>query len=112
MADYFKVCILNPDDDDIKRTLVFGSVRPDVYKGELTMSDQRIFLDDTIQTIKNKILIELGLNEVSYKELHLFSYFQQTVSVDKKEIQRDANYVLTIKLPRTTMRNIHLRVIL
>jgi len=96
MAEDFKVCILNPDDNDVKRTLVFGSVRPDVYKGELTMSDQRIFLDDTIQTIKNKILIELGLNEVSYKELHLFAYFKQTTSTDKKEIQRDANYVLTI----------------
>ena len=98
MADDFKVCILNPDDDDVKQTIIFGSTRPnpETFSGELKMSNQRIFLDDTIQTIKNKILIELGLNDVSYKELHMFSYFTQIVNIDTKEIQRDATYLLNI----------------
>jgi len=60
MTDNFRVCILNPD-NTIGETIIF--------------SDKLIHLDDTIQTIKNKILLKLGLDRVSYNELYLFAYF-------------------------------------
>jgi len=60
MTDNFKVCILNPD-NTIGETIIF--------------SDKLIHLDDTIQTIKNKIILKLGLDRVSYNELYLFAYF-------------------------------------
>lgn len=60
MSDTFKVCVLNPD-NTIQQTIVF--------------SDKLIHLDDTIQAIKNKILIKMGLDLVSYGELYLFANF-------------------------------------
>ena len=74
MSDEFEVCILDTK-NQISQTIVFGNKRPDAFSGELSMSKQRIHLDDSIQTIKHKILIELGLGKISYAELHLFSYF-------------------------------------
>lgn len=60
MSDNFKVCLLNSD-NTIKQTIVF--------------SDKLIHLDDTIQSIKNKVLIKLGLDTASYGELYLFADF-------------------------------------
>ena len=83
MSDEFEVCILNTD-NQIVQTIVFGAERPDAFSGELSMSKQRIHLDDSIQTIKNKILIELGLDKISYAELHLFGYFNIDLISDAK----------------------------
>ena len=55
--DEFKICILSPDNS------------PNIF------SDKFIHLDDTIQTLKNKILLKLGLDTVSYGELYLFAEF-------------------------------------
>jgi hypothetical protein len=69
MSDNFKVCVLNPD-NTIQQTIVF--------------SDKLIHLDDTIQAIKNKILIKLGLDLVSYGELYLFADFLTEPMSDAK----------------------------
>ena len=83
MTDDFTVYILDAN-DEIKQTIVFGAKRPDTFSGELIMSKHHIHLDDSIQTIKNKILIEIGISKISYAELHLFSYFNNNVSYDTK----------------------------
>ena len=69
MSDNFKVCILNPD-NTIRQTIIF--------------SDKLIHLDDTIQAIKNKILIKMGLDLVSYGELYLFADFIMEPMSDAK----------------------------
>ena len=40
---------------------------------EVVFSSQQIYTDDTIRTIKKKIITEIGKNVISYPELYLFS---------------------------------------
>ena len=63
----FKVCLLGTN-NEIKNTLVFSDA-----------TNQQIHMDDSISTVKNKILREIGLDTVSYKELYLFAYFNETL---------------------------------
>jgi hypothetical protein len=63
----FKVFVLNAD-NSIQRTI----------------DDVRIHLDDTIQTVRNKITKAIGINDVSYKELHLFAYFDERIELMKR----------------------------
>lgn len=77
--DEFEVCVLDAE-NEIKQTIVFGTKRPDMFSGELKFSNQRIYLDDSIQTIKNKILIELGVNGLSYASAFIL-LFQSRIDV-------------------------------
>ena len=43
------------------------------YSPKISSADQIIHTDDTIRTIKRKIIKELGFNNVSYEEIYLFS---------------------------------------
>lgn len=108
MSDEFEVCILNADDQIIK-TIVFGAKRPDAFSGELSMSKQRIHLDDSIQTIKNKILIELGLDKISYAELHLFGYFNVDLTSNAKllDIYNEITTNSELENPLTKDKLIH-----
>ena len=63
----FKVCLLGTN-NEIKSTFVFSDA-----------TNQQIHMDDSISTVKNKILREIGLDTVSYKELYLFAYFNETL---------------------------------
>ena len=52
-------------------------------KTTIPFSNGAIHLDDSIGTIKNKILRELGIDAVSYKELYLFATFRETLPLFK-----------------------------
>ena len=102
----FEVCVLNAD-NEIKQTIVFGKKRPDVFSGELKFSDQHIHLDDSIQTIKNKIVIELGVNAVSYAELHMFSYFNRDSMSDNKLLEIYNELTSNEEIPLTVVKLRH-----
>lgn len=70
----FTVCVLGAD-KVIKQTIQFDS------ESRLTPLRSSLYLDDSIQTIKNKILRALGLDQVSYKELHLFAHFVEKIDL-------------------------------
>jgi len=102
----FEVCVLDAN-NEIKQTIVFGTKRPDVFSGELKFSPRHIYLDDSIQTIKNKILIELGLNEFSYAELHLFSYFNRESMSDNKLLEIYNELTNNDEIPLTLVKLRH-----
>jgi hypothetical protein len=63
-------------------TIVFGlSSLPSVSGERVKHSNQRIHLDDTIESIKRKILIELP--SVSYDELYLFTSVHPFLTVER-----------------------------
>ena len=76
--DIFKVEILGKD----SRIIVFGNNEDFTISDNNIISNQRIHYDDTIQTIKNKILIALDYN-VCYEELYLFGLADKKLSKDK-----------------------------
>lgn len=87
--DIYKVCFL--DSNGIpKRTIVFEGRTREITKDdevfseeehlqlsidqpEIISSKQQIHKDDSIRIIKKKIIKELGINNISYDELYLFS---------------------------------------
>ena len=85
----FKVCLLEPYNrinkvfvfhPDINPEEVFSQTELDRIRKDDTIiqySQQQIHIDDSIRVIKNKILRELGMNMISYKELYLFSQIVQ-----------------------------------
>ena len=73
--DHYKICLLGKNNNVIK-TIIFNGLdddKPKLKNKNEFNSNQIIHLDDSIRVIKNKILKELGLTTVSYKELYLFS---------------------------------------
>ena len=56
--DIFKVEILGKD----SRIIVFGNSEESTISNNSIISNERIHYDDTIQTIKNKILLALNYN--------------------------------------------------
>lgn len=87
----FKVCLLEPYNrinkvfvfhPDINPEEVFSQTELDRIRKDDTIiqySQQQIHIDDSIRVIKNKILRELGMNMISYKELYLFSQIVQSI---------------------------------
>ena len=87
----FKVCLLEPYNrinkvfvfhPDINPEQVFSQTELDRIRKDDTIiqySQQQIHIDDSIRVIKNKILRELGMNMISYKELYLFSQIVQSI---------------------------------
>ena len=48
---------------------------------DVVFSSQQIYTDDTIRTIKKKIITEIGKNVISYPELYLFSKVKSDMSL-------------------------------
>src|SRR6056300_1651935 len=48
---------------------------------DVVFSSQQIYTDDTIRTIKKKIITEIGTNIISYPELYLFSKINSDMSL-------------------------------
>ena len=48
---------------------------------EVVFSSQQIYKDDTIRTIKKKIITEIGKNVISYPELYLFSKIKSDLTL-------------------------------
>ena len=63
-----------------KQTIVFGG-SPSVSGERIKHTNQRIHLDDTIEAIKRKILVELP--SVSYDELYLFTSVHPFLTVER-----------------------------
>ena len=61
--------------DDIERVAVETIDPPPLFH----QSSQQIHPDDSIRTIKKKIIHELGINNVSYDEIYLFSNHREKV---------------------------------
>ena len=89
MDDIYKICFLDSNGKPIK-IIVFNGQTDEISKDhdifseeekvemaidqpEITTSKQQIHKDDSIRIIKKKIIKELGLNNISYDELYLFS---------------------------------------
>jgi hypothetical protein len=87
--DIYKICFLNSDGIP-NRIIVFEGKTMEITKDdevfseeeqlqlnidqpEIISSKQQIHKDDSIRIIKKKIIKELGVNNVSYDELYLFS---------------------------------------
>jgi hypothetical protein len=95
---YF-ICLLDSQGKPVKYVLFNGNSQPitndqikqklfsdDELKAfnslpqpEFHISSQQIHKDDTIRTIKKKIIHELGKNELCYEEIYLFSHQYQFV---------------------------------
>lgn len=71
----FKVCILDST-GDIKQTIPFSD---------------GLHLDDSISTIKMKILRQIGIDIASYKELYLFALLEERLSIIDMYKQITAN---------------------
>ena len=71
--DHYEVCLLGKNNNIVKTILFNGKDDDKPISKNKIHSKQVIHLDDSIRIIKNKILKELGLTTVSYKELYLFS---------------------------------------
>lgn len=52
----------------------------DVNKTQIVYSSLQIHKDDTIETLKKKIILEMGIESISYNELYLFSSIVQKVN--------------------------------
>jgi len=95
----YVICLLDSQGKPVKYVLFNGNSQPitnDQIKQKLFSDDelktfnslpqpefhsssQQIHKDDTIRTIKKKIIHELGKNELCYEEIYLFSQQQQPV---------------------------------
>ena len=53
----------------------------ELNKIDVVFSSQQIYTDDTIRTIKKKIITEIGTNIISYPELYLFSKIATDMSL-------------------------------
>lgn len=56
-------------------------VNIELNKIDVVFSSQQIYKDDTIRTIKKKIIVEIGKNVISYPELYLFSKLESDLSL-------------------------------
>jgi len=52
----------------------------DVHKTQIVYSSLQIHKDDTIETLKKKMILEMGIGSISYNELYLFSSTIQKVN--------------------------------
>ena len=80
--DIFKVILSNG------KTIIFGNTETYENNDDFILSDQFIHLDDSIQTIKNKIIIALNY-EYSYDEIYLFS--NRDVEISKIDLYLSLN---------------------
>ena len=83
--EHYKVCLLGKNNNIVKTILFKGNdddkpkPKNKINSGENPKQDtppdsgQIIHLDDSVRIIKNKIIKELGVSSVSYKEIYLFS---------------------------------------
>ena len=55
-------------------------VNIELNKIEVVFSSQQIYKDDTVRTIKKKVITEIGKNVISYPELYLFSKIKSDMS--------------------------------
>lgn len=89
ISDIYKICVLDSN-GAVKRIIVFSGTTKEITnedeifseeerlqlridQPELINSKQQIHKDDSIRIIKKKIIYELGVNNISYDELYLFS---------------------------------------
>ena len=92
----YKICILGKN-NDVKQIIIFAdqeSADPDQLFNEnerefvsansipVSFSKQQIHKDDSISTIKHKLLYDLDYS-ISYYELYLFSNIQKTYNLQK-----------------------------
>ena len=56
-------------------------VNIELNKIEVVFSSQQIYKDDTVRTIKKKVITEIGKNVISYPELYLFSKIKSDMSL-------------------------------
>ena len=75
---------------------------------EYVFSDQWIHYDDSIRTIKKKIVQEIGADKVSYKEIYLFGFFDSRV--DMKEIYNEITENESTELTNAKMTQIALNI--
>lgn len=89
MEDILKIILLNKhgnpenvfifnsaDDNTNNDSFLFSENEQlylDKYKPNIIKSNQKIFNDDSIRTIKRKIIKEIGFDTISYEELYLFA---------------------------------------
>ena len=81
--NHYKICLLGKNNNIVKTIKFKDNDDKQASKAKIqqgsphsvaeSVTEQFIHLDDSIRIIKNKILKELGLTTVSYKELYLFS---------------------------------------
>ena len=96
-SEIFKVCLLDST-AKIKKIYIFCGCSQininndelfsknlnsviDIDKPEISYSKLQIHYDDTINTIKQKIINEIGVNSVSYDELYLFSTIKEKINI-------------------------------
>ena len=93
----FKVCLLGTN-NEIKSTFVFSDA-----------TNQQIHMDDSISTVKNKVLREIGLDAVSYKELYLFAYFNETLPLFDayNDVTVNGELPLTYDNVATILKNVY-----
>jgi len=62
-------------------------------KIQVIYSNEQLYIDDNIHTIKKKIVSELGVNKVAYAELYLFCKMPHTVDIEdiQKEFHENAD---------------------
>ena len=95
----YTLCLLDPQGNPTKYIVFNGSSQPmtneqikqnlfskeeresfdKLPQPEFHTISQQIHKDDTIRTIKKKIIHELGKNEVCYEELYIFAHQFQSV---------------------------------
>ena len=93
----FKVCLLGTN-NEIKSTFVFSDA-----------TNQQIHMDDSISTVKNKVLREIGLDAISYKELYLFAYFNETLPIFDayNDVTVNGELPLTYDNVATILKNVY-----
>ena len=80
--DIFKVILSNG------KTIIFGKDHSYENNEDTIVTNQYLYLDDSIQTIKNKIIIALNY-EYSYDEIYLFS--KRENEINKSHIYYEIN---------------------
>jgi len=96
-------------DEQIKQKLFSNDERQkfdSLPQPEFHISSQQIHKDDTIRTIKKKIIHEFGKNEVSYEEIYLFA--QQFQYIDPIKVLNQEKDLFTKKLLSQFAINIQL----
>jgi hypothetical protein len=122
----YKVYLLTPD-QQIKRIVIFNGNKDtqlnlgdwfseieinDINRNhtEVLFSDKCIHYDDTVRTIKRKVLGEMDPNALSYPELYLFTKIKQDIDlfhIYQTITQNDKNYFHSNMLGQL-MQNLHL----
>jgi hypothetical protein len=114
MNQIYKVYLLNPQGQESKlfvfhgnlpqeaiSTTIFSDVETELLtksRIEVVYSNQQIHKDDSIRVIKNKIILEIGKNLISYGEVYLFSRIKSKVHLMRSYLEMTQNE--TIELTR------------